>query len=349
MENNLSSQQKAPKSFDAISAIMKAIAQQESGGNYGAIGPKTASGDRAYGKYQVMAANIPSWTKQALGRSYTVNEFLKNPAIQDAVARFKMSSSFQQYKNPADVASVWFSGRPVANNMSKDVTGTSVPKYVKNVVSMYNKYRNLPTETIAAPTASQVQVAQMSNENPSKLMYRGKEVSRRVAPGNVFNKALERLGTTSSSQSSISGPQSSMETPSTSLGTVTTRFGDSTRYEASHPAIDIANKIGTKIPSFVEGKVIAEETGRKQGDAGFGNNITIQDSSGNKHRFSHLNSEWVKVGDTVKKGQLIGEMGNSGSTYSTSGGTGSHLDYRVRDAYGKYINPNIFLNQKKPI
>lgn len=57
----------------AMPSYANAIANIESrgSGDYGARGPQTASGDRAYGKYQVMGANIPSWTQAALGRSMT--------------------------------------------------------------------------------------------------------------------------------------------------------------------------------------------------------------------------------------------------------------------------------------
>ena len=50
------------------SPYAKAIASVESGGRYNLVGPATRSGDRALGKYQVMAANVPEWTKEALGK-----------------------------------------------------------------------------------------------------------------------------------------------------------------------------------------------------------------------------------------------------------------------------------------
>lgn len=113
--------------------IANAIAQVESGGKYTAVGPVTENGDRAYGKYQIMDFNIPAWSQEALGRSVTVQEFLNSPQIQDAVANYKIGQLYARYGNPDDVASVWFSGRPLSGNTSKDVTGTSVPTYVQNV------------------------------------------------------------------------------------------------------------------------------------------------------------------------------------------------------------------------
>ena len=124
-----------------------------------------------------------------------------------------------------------------------------------------------------------------------------------------------------------------------SLGTVTTPYQGSTNYESVHPGIDVANKIGTQIPSFSGGTVIESKSGYKQGDKGFGNTVVVQDAKGNKWRYSHLNQGYVKVGQQVQPGTVIGGMGNTGSTYSLHGGTGSHLDLRIKDAYGKYLNP----------
>lgn len=123
-----------------VDRIANAIAQIESGGNYQAVGPATSKGNRAYGKYQVMDFNIPNWTREVLGRSLTPKEFLSNPEAQDKVARAKMTQILNQYKDVNDVASVWFSGRPVsvAGN-SSDVTGTSVPQYIRNFQrALYN-------------------------------------------------------------------------------------------------------------------------------------------------------------------------------------------------------------------
>jgi hypothetical protein len=116
-----------------INKIMHAIGQFESGDNYGSRGVPTKSGDRAYGKYQIMGSNIPVWSKEALGRTVTTNEFLANPEIQDAIAQAKMKAYLDKYGNVGDVASAWFSGRPLRNNFYKDILGTSVPDYVKAI------------------------------------------------------------------------------------------------------------------------------------------------------------------------------------------------------------------------
>jgi hypothetical protein len=123
---------------DNITRIADAIARLESGGKYSAMGPQTKSGDRAYGKYQIMGNNIPSWSREALGRQITADEFLANPQLQDQIAHHRMGQYYNKYGNPQDVASMWFSGRPLKNNNSRDVLGTSVPQYVSTVTKYLN-------------------------------------------------------------------------------------------------------------------------------------------------------------------------------------------------------------------
>ena len=114
-------------------AWAKAIANIESrgSGGYSAIGPKTKKGNRAYGKYQVMDFNIPSWTKKHLGKSLTPAQFLASPQAQDAVFRGEFGSSVAKYGNPQDAASIWFTGKPFAKGANnRDILGTTGQGYV---------------------------------------------------------------------------------------------------------------------------------------------------------------------------------------------------------------------------
>ena len=128
------------------------------------------------------------------------------------------------------------------------------------------------------------------------------------------------------------------------LGVVTTPFGGATKNEPSHPAVDIANVKGTPISSPIEGVVTRADYGHVQGENNPGNSVTITDKSGNQHQFNHLNNGYVRLGQQVAKRQTLGQMGNTGATYSQSGkGDGTHLDYRIVSAYGKYKNPTGYI------
>lgn len=107
----------------------QAISGIESGGNYGQVGPQTKTGDRAYGKYQVMGANIPQWTQEVLGKPMTPQQFLANPQAQDAVFDAKFGQYAQKY-GPDGAARAWFAGEGGMNNPNaRDVLGTTVQKY----------------------------------------------------------------------------------------------------------------------------------------------------------------------------------------------------------------------------
>ena len=122
----------------ALGALTDAIAYEESGGNYRALGKPTASGDRAYGKYQVMGSNIPQWTKEALGIPLTPQQFLQSPQAQEVVARTKLGQYLSTTGNPADAASMWFTGKPAAQGATlKDANGVTGAQYVANVTSTW--------------------------------------------------------------------------------------------------------------------------------------------------------------------------------------------------------------------
>jgi len=126
-------------------AAKEAIANIESGGDYSAIGPVTKSGDRAYGKYQVMGANIPSWTKQALGKSLTPEQFLADKDAQEKVFEDQFTRNTAKYGSAQDAASVWFSGKPLAQaGQRADILGTTAPSYVNKFNAVYG--RQAPTQ-----------------------------------------------------------------------------------------------------------------------------------------------------------------------------------------------------------
>ena len=107
----------------------KATSSQESGGDYSAIGPVTHNGDRALGKYQVMASNVPQWTQTILGKAMTPEEFLNNKEAQEAVYKAKFGEYVQKY-GPEGAAKAWFAGEKGMNHPEyKDINGTTVAGY----------------------------------------------------------------------------------------------------------------------------------------------------------------------------------------------------------------------------
>jgi murein DD-endopeptidase MepM/ murein hydrolase activator NlpD len=95
-----------------------------------------------------------------------------------------------------------------------------------------------------------------------------------------------------------------------------------------HTGMDFTARIGTNVYATGDGVVEALE---KSG-WGYGRCIVINHGYGYKTRYAHLSAFKVKRGQKVKRGELIGLVGNTGKS------TGPHLHYEVEKG-GKKVNP----------
>lgn len=123
---------------DDMDYYLRPLARIESGGRrdpYATIGPATKYG-HALGKYQIMEGNVPEWTKAALGRAMTRDEFLRSGEAQEATARHRFGQYLDKAGTPEGAAAMWFGGPGYAKHMgAHDVLGTSIPQYM----AMYKK------------------------------------------------------------------------------------------------------------------------------------------------------------------------------------------------------------------
>lgn len=106
-----------------------------------------------------------------------------------------------------------------------------------------------------------------------------------------------------------------------------------TKRKKFHRGIDLRAKMRTPIYATADG-VVRYVQSRNKGD--FGRVIIIAHNFGFETVYAHMNKTKVKIGDVVKKNQLIGLTGNSGRS------TGPHLHYEVRYA-SKVLNPRDFI------
>ena len=113
------------------------------------------------------------------------------------------------------------------------------------------------------------------------------------------------------------------------FGMRTSPFGGDREF---HKAIDIATRIGKPIQSPADGIVTEVAI---QSDVG--QMIRIDHGHGISTFYGHLSKAIVRAGATVRKGDRIGFVGNSGRS------TGSHLHYAVT-LNGVAVNPRKYLN-----
>lgn len=98
-----------------------------------------------------------------------------------------------------------------------------------------------------------------------------------------------------------------------------------------HYGMDFTAPVGTPVYATGDGKVV-ETSGTSRSRVGFGLVVKIDHGYGYETLYAHLNSFAVKVGQEVKRGDVIGYVGNSG------GSTAPHLHYEVH-RNGSAVNP----------
>lgn len=86
-----------------------------------------------------------------------------------------------------------------------------------------------------------------------------------------------------------------------------------------HEGMDFASAVGT--PVYATGNATVTKAGW---ESGYGNLIVLDHGYNYTTRYAHLSKILVKPGQKVKRGDKIGEVGNTGKS------TGSHLHYEVR-------------------
>lgn len=100
------------------------------------------------------------------------------------------------------------------------------------------------------------------------------------------------------------------------------------RTRMMHTGVDFTADKGTEVYATGDGYI--EEIEDKRW--GYGKSIIINHGFGYKTRYAHLSAFKVKVGQKVKRGELIGLIGSTGKS------TGPHLHYEViKD--GEKVNP----------
>jgi len=108
-----------------------------------------------------------------------------------------------------------------------------------------------------------------------------------------------------------------------------------TGHKQHHHGVDFAGKLGSDIVAVASG-VVTWASDRY----GYGNMVEINHGNGYATRYGHAQKILVKVGDTVKKGQVVALMGSTGRS------TGPHVHFEVWHN-GLVVDPTEYIHTAK--
>jgi murein DD-endopeptidase MepM/ murein hydrolase activator NlpD len=100
---------------------------------------------------------------------------------------------------------------------------------------------------------------------------------------------------------------------------------------AMHTGLDLHGESGDPVRATADGTVIAAGW-----NGGYGRVVDVDHHNGLSTRYAHLSSIDVRVGQSVKSGQIVGKVGSTGRS------TGPHLHYETR-LKGEALDPQKFL------
>ena len=76
--------------------------------------------------------------------------------------------------------------------------------------------------------------------------------------------------------------------------------------------------------------------------------IAIRDKHGFLHEILHTQAQYVRVGEPVAAGQLIGAMGNIGVKTIDGKPGAHHVHYQLKDQAGRIMDPTAFADAQRP-
>ena len=124
-------------------------------------------------------------------------------------------------------------------------------------------------------------------------------------------------------------------------GSVTSGYGPRkhpiTGENKTHKGIDIAASTGTAVRAAADGTVshIGHDMSKT---SGYGNYVTLDHDNGYQTRYAHLSKVSVQIRQKVRKGEKIGEVGETGAA------TGPHLHFEV-EKNGSFIDPSTVMGK----
>ncbi len=159
-----------------------------------------------------------------------------------------------------------------------------------------------------------------SNRTPDESSARANAILREMDRVNLYRIAVQKIP---------------FHMPVSGTYRFTSGFGP--RWGRMHNGSDFAAAHGSPIYATADGVV-----SHAGWSAGYGQMIKVRHDFGVETRYAHLSRIHVRVGQSISRGDRIGDMGNSGRS------TGTHLHYEIRES-GKPVNPMTYIRAARDV
>ena len=246
----------------------------------------------------------------------------ENSIKEDMVKSFEIKSNIVLKEERLDVELIQ-TNEEIADSIYK-LAKKEPDKIEINIRYIKEEINDIKPSTMIIPTEalyrgeSKVEegVYGVKNDTIEVVVKSGKEVSSRVIKENIIKEQVSKKiyrGTKNPYEYGVA-----FLSHPTRGGYMTSGYGE--RWNSFHKGIDIAGNIGDSVFASMDGEVIYAE----YNDGGYGNLIIIKHEDNMSTYYGHLSKYNVKVGDKIRKGDVIGEVGNTGFS------TGPHLHFELR-------------------
>ena len=187
---------------------------------------------------------------------------------------------------------------------------TDEQKEIQNKIDEYDSQMNALKKKEKEQAKKEAAAAKAAKEAAAR--------QNKKTPGTAGAPSSKPSGTTGSSNGRFLWPVPSSRN-------ITSRYGYRIHpiygTKKLHAGVDIGAAGGANIVAADSGTVILSSWGY---NGGYGNYIIISHGNGVTTRYAHCSNLYVKVGDTVSRGQAIAAVGSTGAS------TGNHCHFEVR-------------------
>ena len=263
--------------------------------------------------------------------------YIQNKSEFDRV----IEENINNYKS-ASIDSVKLTAKPVyelelVEKAKKENTSEVIVAMQKNLEITYKYYEILYNGKVAQIVNSKADADKIKSElNDEQITIQEKTTNKleevKISSYEVARNDLFEITEKNKSITEIDGIKIKVLPI---VGQISSRFGELSRIRSSrHTGLDIAARVGTPIKVVADGVVTCASN-----NGSYGNLIKVEHGNGVETWYAHTSKMYVKVGQNVTAGDVIGAVGNTGNS------TGAHLHLEIR-INGVAVNPQNYVYNK---